>query len=128
MQIIIYKFANNSLFIDKIEERNGEKYVLLFPEEIKGKCHFGKHVLEIEDGKCELSFPLARAMYPLWIKTEEGRYEGEGVIYKDGKFHRAVSEELSCAFYEIALLKDSTRALTEQVKKLSDTVFRTVIF
>ena len=128
MQIVVYKYANHSLFIDKIEERNGEKCFLVFPENIKGNCHFGKQSLPIEDGRCVIDFPLARSMYPLWIEDGERHIEGEGLIYKEGKFHRAVEENFSQAFYEIARLKDATDALMEQVQKLNDTVFHTVIF
>ena len=95
MQIIVYKIANNTLFIDKIEERGGEKYFLSFPEEIKGNCHIGKHIVPIKDGRCEIAFPLSRTMYPVWIEGEDCRYEGEGILYKDGRFHRVREEELS---------------------------------
>ena len=128
MQIIVYKYANKSLFIDSISERNGEKTVIHFPENIKGKCHFGKQILKIVDGRSIIDFPLSRGMYPLWIEGYEERIGGEGLIYKDGKFHRAVTEELSSALYEIARLRDTVTTLTEEVNKLSQAVFHTVIF
>ena len=128
MQIIVYKIANNTLFIDKIEERGGEKYFLSFPEEIKGKCHIGKHIVPIKDGRCEITFPLSRTMYPVWIEGEDCRYEGEGILYKDGRFHRAREEELSRAFFEIAVLKDTIKSLKNEVRLLTDAVFHTVIF
>ena len=128
MQIIIYKKANNTLFIDKIEERKGEKHFLSFPEDIKGKCHIGKHIVPIKDGRCEVTFPLSRTMYPIWREGEHCRYEGEGVLYKDGRFHRAREEELSRALYEIALMQDTIKCLKDEVRLLSDAVFHTVIF
>ena len=128
MQIIIYKLANNSLFIDRIEEKKGDGFSLYFPENVKGKCHLGKHILKIENGKCTISIPLSRSVYPLFIEGDEMRFEGEGLVYKDGKFHRALSEETSRTFYEIATLKEQMARIAEEVKMLSDTVFRTVIF
>ena len=128
MQIVVYKYANNSLFIDKIEERKGDGFVIYFPEGIHGKCHFGKHILPIENGKCKITIPLARDMYPLWIEGADSRVEGEGLIYRDGKFHRAVSEEFSSIFYELATVKETISSLTKQLQLLTDTVFHTVIF
>ena len=128
MQTVIYKYANNSLFIDKIEERNSGKFILAFDGNVTGICHIGRHTAEISDGKVSLSFPLARGMYPVWVESADGRIEGEGLLYRDGKLHRAVSEEFSRAFYEIALLKDAVGTLSKEVQKISDTVFSTVIF
>ena len=128
MQIIIYKCADNSLFIDKIEEREGDGFVLSFPEGIRGKCHFGKHILPITLGKCRIGVPLTRQAYPLWIEGEQRRFEGEGLVYRDGKLHRAIPAEFSEIHYEIASLKAQLTTLSTQVKALSDTVFRTVIF
>ena len=128
MQIIVYKCANSTLFIDRIEERKGDGFVIYFPEGIHGKCHFGKHILKIENQKCALTFPLSRDTYPVFVEGEEARIQAEGLIYRDGKLYRSISEEFSSIFYEIASMKETVSKLTKDIQALQDAVFRTVIF
>ena len=128
MQIVVYKFANSSLFIDRIEEKHGDGFVLCFPEGIQGKCHFGKYIIKIEKQKCNITVPLSRDAYPVFIEGEDSRVEAEGLIYRDGKLHRQIPEEFSSLFYEIASLKETVGELTKQIQALQNAVFHTVIF
>ena len=128
MQIIVYKCVGNSLFIDRIEEKRGEGFVVCFPEEVEGKCHLGKHILPIHLGKCRVNVPLSREMYPVWVEGAKGRLEGEGLLYSDGRLHRATPEKFSRIYYELASLKAQLASLEKQAKALSDAVFHTVIF
>lgn len=129
MQIFVYEYADNHLHLLKTREASGTGIQLIFPKEIKGVCHLGDESAPI---KGTLAYfeekKRRRGSYSVGVRTENTEISADALIFADGVFRSESGEAICHALFEIARLKDRCRALSSEIEKLNQAVFRTVIF